>query len=576
MTTFTREEQTSTHQQNGHSTAYKQDMAARAYILALRDHKKPDMIPDVGKWAQLCEILAASFDNNPDKIELVIKDLYGSYTGLKDLLSDDPLHGFEQEDEYNVPPLPDNIKAQEARAHEASPTLDAMIKLLKYWCTRSYEGYHEVVSLFVLDTIAARRPFLPWRAGIWTSLYFMLVADSTTHAKTEAANYGRRIIEDCGLGYLLSPDEITPQKLMSNMTGENVPRNYSLKDPTGKEYVRLRLAFSGQRGWLYDEFGNKLQEIIQAKGHNAYFYALLKQLYDNKRTYEYDTLARDNEHIDMPYLSIIGTATPACLKPIASKQSAVWTDGMFARIAFIVPPKDELKLQSAPQEEFYVPDEIRDKLVSWHCELGIPSCEITDTQEQEELLELALGNKKKKTNRPPFEIKRGTLPQQVVTWTGDVYKAHESYYEALATLAQKKHLDERFRATYGRLPDMALKIAMLLSSLENNGDIDMRHWARGQQIAEHWRANFHELIAQLSTDEARGFGEIQDRVIEVLTVKLKGKKANSYDITRLGSTLLRKVGSIKVREVLDELVGAGKLEREGKGKGALYGLPGKE
>jgi hypothetical protein len=473
-----------------------------------------------------------------------------------------------QDDDYNVPPLPDDIKANEKRAAEASPTLDKMIDLLQYWCTRSYDGYHEAVALFVLDVIAARRPFLPWRGGIWTSLYLMLVADSTTHAKTEAASYGRRIIEDCGLGYLLSPDEITPQKLMNNMTGESVPRNYAAKDTDGKEYIRLKMAFAGQRGWLYDEFGNKLQEIITAKGHNAYFYALLKQLYDNKRTYEYDTLTRDNEHIDMPYLSIIGTATPACLKPIASKQSAVWTDGMFARIAFIVPPKEELKLQSAPQEQFFVPEEINKKLVAWHHELGFPDCEIVDTQEQEELMEQAHGKdkSKKKTNRQPFEVNRGDLPQQVVTWTKDVYKAHEGYYEALATLARDSGLDERFRATYGRLPDMALKIAMLLASLENNGDIDMRHWARGQQITEHWRANFHELIAQLSTDEARGFGEIQDKILEVITVKLKGKKANSYTISQHGSTLLRKIGSIKVREVLDELVAGGNWKRAAKVK----------
>lgn len=564
---------------NGHISSYVQDANARSYILAIKAHEKPLSMPDVGKWQQCCQHVRDAYERNPDTIDKVIKSLIksGRYAGMDRLLTDISLQGdIPQEDDYGVPPLPDNIKANEARAAEASPTLDAMIKLLQYWCTRSYDGYHEAVALFVLDVIAARRPFLPWRGGIWTSLYLMLVADSTTHAKTEAASYGRRIIEDCGLGYLLSPDEITPQKLMNNMTGESVPRNYGAKDTDGKEYIRLKMAFAGQRGWLYDEFGNKLQEIITAKGHNAYFYALLKQLYDNKRTYEYDTLTRDNEHINMPYLSIIGTATPACLKPIASKQSAVWTDGMFARIAFIVPPKEELKLQSAPQEQFFVPEDISKKLVKWHHELGFPTCEIVDTQEQEELMEQAHGKdkSKKKTNRQPFEVNRGDLPQQVVTWKHDVYKAHEAYYEALATLARDKGLDERFRATYGRLPDMALKIAMLLASLENNGDIDMRHWARGQQIAEHWRANFHELIAQLSTDEARGFGEIQDKILEVITHKLKGKKANSYTISQHGSTLLRKIGSIKVREVLDELVAGGKLTCEGKGKSALYFLPG--
>ncbi len=549
------------------------DENAREYILSMIAGKKPARMPDVGKWLQPCQILAANFDNNPDNFDLLVKDMYGSIPGLKQLMENDPLQGdAPAEDDIAVPPLPPEVKANEKGAEMASPTLDAMIKLLQKWCTRSYEGYHEAVALFVLDAIAARRPYLPWRAGMWTSLYFMLVADSTTHAKTEAASYGRRIIEDCGLGFLLAPDEITPQKLMSNMTGENVPRNYSLKDPEGKEYIRLKLAFSGQKSWIYDEFGNKLQEIIAAKGHNAYFYALLKQLYDNKRTYEYDTLTRDNEHIDMPYLSIIGTATPACLKPIASKQSAVWTDGMFARIAFIVPPKDELKLQSAPREEFYLPDDIRKKLIAWHQELGTPDCKIIDTQEKEDLLNQALGEdkKKKKENKPPFEVERGALPQQIVTWNDDVYKAHEAYYQALATLARDHHLDERFKATYGRLPDMALKNAMLVASLENNGVIEMRHWARGQQTAEHWRANYHELIAQLSSDET-GYGQIENEVLDAIA-KL-GQMANSRVISQQGRHL-RKIGAPKVREVCVELAAAGVIEQGGKGINATFGPKG--
>ena len=71
-----------------------------------------------------------------------------------------------------------------------------------------------------------------------------MVSDSTSHAKTEVARYTGMIIEACGLGYLLTSDKPTPQKLIDNMIGQYVPRNYSVKDANGKEYIRLQKAFS--------------------------------------------------------------------------------------------------------------------------------------------------------------------------------------------------------------------------------------------------------------------------------------------------------------------------------------------
>src|SRR5205807_5929395 len=98
------------------------------------------------------------------------------YPGLKELLSDDPAASQQppvheptadqfshvESLEYPVPPLPQQVKSNEARAGEASPTLDAMIDYFRHWATRSYEGYHEAVAIWVLATIAARRIVLPW------------------------------------------------------------------------------------------------------------------------------------------------------------------------------------------------------------------------------------------------------------------------------------------------------------------------------------------------------------------------------------------------------------------------------
>jgi hypothetical protein len=98
MTTFTEEKVHTEHNQsNGHNSAFQQDANARAYILALKAHEKPLSMPDVGKWWQCCNIIKASLEHNPTHIEIVIRDLYGSYPGLKELLADDwgqdPLQG---------------------------------------------------------------------------------------------------------------------------------------------------------------------------------------------------------------------------------------------------------------------------------------------------------------------------------------------------------------------------------------------------------------------------------------------------------------------------------------------------
>ena len=63
-----------------------------------------------------------------------------------------------------------------------------------------------------------------------------------------------------------------------------------------------------------------------------------------------------------------------------------------------------------------------------------------------------------------YKLVKGPLPQVPIRMCQAVYKAHEKYYATLAHLARDYKLDEKYRSNYG-LPDMALRIAMLLASL---------------------------------------------------------------------------------------------------------------
>ncbi len=112
---------------------------------------------------------------------------------------------------------------------------------------------------------------------------------------------------------------------------------------------------------------------------------------------------------------------------------------------------------------------------------------------------------------------------------------------------------------------------MLLASLQGYHEIGMQHWARGQQIAEHWRANFHELIAQLSapseTEALQNYGQTEDRILAVLAVSEKPLTAR--DVSRM-TRPLRRLGTPKTREFLDDLAASGTIVKEGKGRQATY------
>jgi prophage antirepressor-like protein len=67
---------------------------------------------------------------------------------------------------------------------------------------------------------------------------------------------------------------------------------------------------------------------------------------------------------------------------------------------------------------------------------------------------------------------------------------------------------------------------------------------------------------------------IEEAVMEVLVNRVsKGERRSARKISQLGNTFLRKAGSPKVWLVLEIFHAQGRVEREGYGRGALYGLP---
>jgi hypothetical protein len=179
--------------------------------------------------------------NGREPARRTFSDLQTNEALFRDLLANPSQVRTETRSDY--PELPAHVKANQSLAQSASPLLDALIAFFQQWCTRSYEGYHEAVAIWVLSTIAARRVVLRWRTGVWPILYLLLVSESTAHAKTEAASYGALVLEQAGLDHLLNPGDFSPQKLLLNMAGNRLPRNYSCMTDEQKEAIRRKMGY---------------------------------------------------------------------------------------------------------------------------------------------------------------------------------------------------------------------------------------------------------------------------------------------------------------------------------------------
>ena len=81
-----------------------------------------------------------------------------------------------------------------------------------------------------------------------------------------------------------------------------------------------------------------------------------------------------------------------------------------------------------------------------------------------------------------------------------------AYYAALHDITDpRRNLDERLRGNYGRFSTMALKLALSLAIMDwadagaqGAPHIMTSHWARGQLLAEQYRASAHRLLDELS------------------------------------------------------------------------------
>lgn len=402
-----------------------------------------------------------------------------------------------------VPELPEETKHDPRLAATASPWLDAYIKFSRQWSPRSHDDFHESVGLWLLSTIAARRVCLDMGKRRYTSLYIALASRTSVFAKSTTAEIAQAVLKEIGLNFLMTPDDSTPQAFVRSMTYK-LPDTWEQLPEEIKQQRMLRYAFVAQRSWFFDEFGQKVSAMMREGGFMADFRGLLRKFDDTPEVYEYETVNR-SDVVYAPYLALLANLTPADLKPYAKRGSSLWNDGFWARFAFLTPgPHAERKNGRFPNVEREIPQAVTFPLRRWHDRLGVVPAQIVKREVDFKTFTEILA-------QPP-------VAHQCTLGSG-VYDAYYEYNDALISIVAQSNLTD-LDGNYSRLPEKALRVAMLLASLENNNIIEMRHWHRAQQVAETWRRNLHNLYDQVvgNAEESKSIA-IEDRIMKLIAEK---------------------------------------------------------
>lgn len=550
-----------------------QDENTRAYLHALQSGTKPPSRPDCGRWTPLVEQAETLYDKTPpqQRSEILTRNYQSwiasnRYPGLSTLLSSPAPRAGQSSQQpalieslstsSSFPPLPESVQLPSSLARGACHWLDDYISYSKVVSPEGYADFHEACGLWLLSTIAARRIKIPFTKKQYTPLMILLVADTSLYAKSETADVGVTVLQSAGLRWMLGADRTTPPKLLSDMAGQ-LPKNYEQMDEDKQYYTRQRLAMSAQRGWRYDEFGELVRAISKSGGVMEDLKGLLLQLDACQDQYEYATQSRGTELIEKPYLALLGCLTPPDMRVSAKAGGNFWSDGFWARFAPVCPPPDTSIDAPFSLGELPVPYALSHTLRDWHDRLGTSTINLVPI----------LDKKEQVIGYDPIRDK--PLPETSCSFGEGVYDAWVCYRSALKKIVTSGTYRD-FRGSYARLPIKAIRIAALFASLENDNVIELRHWARAQEITERWRRSLHELYAQVNTSpdlELSYTKRIQDDVLHyVAKLESEQQPPTVRDLSRY----LTKVEVGKIREVVTDLARSGLLVEHKSAHGTRY------
>lgn len=394
-----------------------------------------------------------------------------------------------------VPDLPSAARLTPALERAASSVGSWIGQYVDYASAispRTPRLFHESAALWLGGLAIARRLRVCLRHGeVYPNLYVAWLAPTTLYAKTTALSVCERLALDA-LPHLLIASEYTPEALLGELAG-HAPANLEgdgLSD-RDREIWRAGRNLAGARGVIADEISGLFSSF--RRDYAVGLREMILRLADAPPIYKRITRGSGLVVVRTAALALIGATTPSRLRRI--NLEAWWLDGLAARFALLTPDSPPMRPS----------DEDDDAPVE-----RPPALAETLSRLANVLL--------------PTPTYPDPIPCCDVAIDDEALRLANSYNVSLTydILANADRPDERLEGSYGRLPTMAWRVALILAALdwaEERGAlrVTVAHWARAQQIAESWRASAHRALAALVEDEAAAENAaIEDRILRYI------------------------------------------------------------
>jgi hypothetical protein len=382
--------------------------------------------------------------------------------------------------------LPPKLKA---RAADAGQWLDAYVSFASDVSPLTPPELHQSAGLWLGSVAIARRVRLRLRHDdLYPNLLVLWICDTTLYAKTTGLNIAKRLARAV-FPHLLAVSEFSPEALLDDFAGRQPLGLQDLPEEDRSLWTERR-NFAAQRGIVLDEAASLFSSF--KRDYNAGLPYYLLRLSDCDPEVEKLTRGAGKVVAHNTYLSFLGSTTAAAL--MRADLDFLWGSGLWPRFALLTP--SELPPWRSPKPG--------------HCD---PPQTLTQT-----LRRLA----EEKLPKPVYP----QAPQACDVQLGDgVHAAWRAYAKAMMRdiLTSREAPDKRLWGVYGRLPSQAFKVAVILAVLDwANGDdvsvpiVSLAHWARGQTIAESWRASAHRLLDSLSNRRVIEEHNKEDRILHMI------------------------------------------------------------
>ncbi len=391
-----------------------------------------------------------------------------------------------------IPDLPQAARLTpelEAQAADAGRWLDAYVSFACDVSPLTPPELHQSAGLWLSSVAIARRVRLRLRHDdLFPNLLVLWICDTTIYAKTTGLNIARRFARSV-FPHLLAVSEFSPEALLDDFAGRQPLGLQDLPEEDRRLWTERR-NFAAQRGIVLDEAASLFSSF--KRDYNAGLPYYLLRLSDCDPEVEKLTRGAGKVVAHNTYLSFLGSTTASAL--MRTDLDFLWGSGLWPRFALLTP--SELPPWRSPKPG--------------HCD---PPQALTRT-----LRRLA----EEKLPKPCYPA----APQACDVQLGDgVHAAWRAYARAMIRdiLTSPEAPDKRLWGVYGRLPSQAFKVAVILATLdwaEGDGDsvpiVSLAHWARGQTIAETWRASAHRLLDSLSNRRVIEEHNKEDRILQMI------------------------------------------------------------